>query len=168
MKLPLVAVIIALTLAACSTTLPPNTQRLKGPGEWVITPDGAVPVRPGEGFNNTVKNPPTSMSVEWSHVLPKATGNHWVVFRVKLDPSTGEVTDMDAAQANDAIDCLNKAHLLSPSRAFTKNALPYAEIRVCRQLAADGSPLDEDKIDENGKVLPQDRGDPQQKKDNTV
>lgn len=140
--------IIALTLAACST-LPQNSIKPKN-------------------FSDTVLNPPTSMKIEWSHTLPNVAGNHWVVFKVKLDPSTGVVTDMDAAPANDALDCIDKAHQISPNRLITKNALAYAEVRVCRQLAADNSPLDEDKIDEEGKVLPQDRGAPDVKKDNNI
>jgi hypothetical protein len=100
-----------------------------------------------------VNTTPADEDVIFSKDLTPVKGPHWVVLRAKLNPSTGDLLDIDGANAKDAIDCLNKAHQITKDRIANRLAVP-AEFRVCRQIGSDGMPLDEDKIDAEGKPLP--------------
>lgn len=82
---------------------------------------------------------PRDPNAGWSHELPAVAGPHWVVLRVDLDKSTGAVGDIRGRLAKDALDCLALA------KHITK-ATDHAEIRVCRQIGADGRPIDENKV----------------------
>jgi hypothetical protein len=109
---------------------------------------------------------PVDEEVVFTDQLEPLPYAHWVVIRAKIDTKGGNIVHIDGANTKGAVDCLNKSHQITKERTGEYRA--PVEIRVCRQIGADGMPLDEDKIDSEGKVLPQDRGDPQEKKDNTI
>ena len=83
-----------------------------------------------------------------------ATDKQWVVFRIKVDAATGNLQDIDAVKTENAAECLN----LAAQAPDFKATLPLVELRVCRHLAADGTPLDDepnsqDKTDKSSVTL---------------
>lgn len=141
---PILTAVLALSLAACAT------------------------LKPTADFSPKAVAEARNDDIQWvRYDALKPTGHQqWIVFKVKMDPTNGSIGDVLGAYANDAMDCMKKAQQIS--RDNTKPSRPLAEVRVCRQFHADGTPVEEFKIDEEGKMLPQDRGDPDTKKDNSI
>lgn len=89
---------------------------------------------------------PKDSDAGWSHSLTPVAAPHWVVFKVKLDKVTGATRDILAKGSKDALDCLALAKHITPAREF-------AEVRVCRQIGADGRPIDEVKVGDDDQPL---------------
>lgn len=105
-------------------------------------------------------SPPQAEKIAFSEKIVPLKGDHWVLFRLTLDPISGSLLKLEGANTKDPVDCLNKAVQSVSSRSRPGHTALQADLPahayVCRHVGPDGMPLDEDKIDDEGAPLPKD------------